>query len=95
VFRADEIVDRGSEITISARTNDDVVYRLEGLRDQMHGRRRVRFVYGDRVVDADLGGVERTVRFGGAARRRRLIDARSTRPAGRIRPHQYERNDAG
>jgi hypothetical protein len=67
VFRADQIVDRGNEITVSAQTSDDIVYRLEGLRDQMHGSRRVRFVYGDRVVDANLEGVERTVRFGGAA----------------------------
>lgn len=67
VFRADQIVDRGNEITVSAQTSDDIVYRLEALRDQMHGSRRVRFVYGDRVVDANLEGVERTVRFGGAA----------------------------
>jgi hypothetical protein len=90
VFRADQIVDRGTEIVVTARTNDDVSYRLEAMRDQMHARRRVKFVYGDRVAEADVSSVERNIRFGGAADVE-LTLARATR----MQPTSWSRVSTG
>lgn len=66
VFRADEIEDAGTTITVRARASDEIAHRLEALRDQGYGRRRVRFVYGDRVREGELSAMRRTVRAGGA-----------------------------
>jgi hypothetical protein len=64
VFRADEIVDAGSTITIQARVNDDISYRLQMLGDSQYGRTRLRLVYGNRAVDGDVSGVRATLRAG-------------------------------
>jgi hypothetical protein len=65
VFRADEIDDTGNAITIRARANDEIVQRLEQIRDQRYGRQRLRFIH-DRVREGELPTLRRTVRAGGA-----------------------------
>lgn len=62
VFRADE-VDVGDTAVIRARAGS-VAHRLEALRDGF-GRRRVRFVHHDRVVEGDVTGVRRRTTSGG------------------------------
>lgn len=66
VFRADEVVDTGSAITIRARTSDEIAYQLQTLGSQSYGRQPLRFVSRNRVADADLTSVQRTTRAGGA-----------------------------
>jgi hypothetical protein len=66
VFRADEIEDAGSTITVRARANDEIAHRLEVLGVQGYGRQRIRFVYADRVREGELSALRRTVRSGGA-----------------------------
>lgn len=65
VFRADEIEDRGSSISIGARLDGELVHRLEGIRDERHSRTRLRLAYSDRVVEGELAGLQRRVRAGG------------------------------
>jgi hypothetical protein len=65
LFRADEIDDRGSSVTIRARLDSELVHRLETIRDDRYSRTRLRLAYGDRVVEGNLGGLQRRTRAGG------------------------------
>jgi hypothetical protein len=66
VFRADEIVDTGGVITIRARVSEDLAHQLEGMRDSRYGRQRLVYASRSRVATAEVGGVQRTTRAGGA-----------------------------
>lgn len=65
IFRADEIVEDATTAVIKFQTNEDIAYRIGGLRDQQYGRRQLRLTYETRVVDGELSDVRRTVRAGG------------------------------
>jgi hypothetical protein len=65
VFRADEIVDTGTTITLRARISDDIAHELETIRDNRYGRQRLRFVSRTRVAEGELEAVRRTTRAGG------------------------------
>ncbi len=65
VFRADEVVDRGSTTTIRARVSDDIAHELETIRDNLYGRQPLRFVSRTRVAAGELQSVQRTTRAGG------------------------------
>jgi hypothetical protein len=64
IFNVDQLKDTGDEIRLSGHLPEHIVRRLEGLRASHLGRRRVRFVHGDRVVDGDLASLERTTQGG-------------------------------
>lgn len=65
VFRADEIVDRETTITITARTSDEIAHRLEQLRGDRYTRTPMRFVHRDRVRVGTLESLQRRTRAGG------------------------------
>jgi hypothetical protein len=65
VFRADEIEDTGSTITVRARASEEIAHQLEALRDQRYGRRTLRFVSRNRVVSGELARLQRTTRAAG------------------------------
>jgi hypothetical protein len=67
VFRAEEIRDSGSEITLVAHVGEEIGRRLEALRNRGWGSPRLRIAYGQQVVDADLEAIARTVRAAGSA----------------------------
>lgn len=66
VFRADHVDEDAVSVTIRARVSDDIAYQLASLRDQRHGRTRLRFIHRARVVEGELGNVRRTTHAGGA-----------------------------
>jgi hypothetical protein len=66
VFRADQVEEDAASVTIRARVSDEIAHELEALRDQGHGRTRLRFVHRSRVVEGELGNVRRTTHAGGA-----------------------------
>jgi hypothetical protein len=65
VFRADEIDDSGTTITIRARVSEEIAHQLQTLRDERFGRQRLRFVSRNRVAEGELAGVRRTTRATG------------------------------
>ena len=66
VFRADQVDEDAATVTIRARVSDEIAYQLEAMRDQRHGRTRLRFVHRSRVVEGELGNLRRTTHAGGA-----------------------------
>ncbi|MEV6283476.1 DUF4062 domain-containing protein [Kribbella sp. NPDC051770] len=65
VFRADEITDSGTKLTIKARVGEEIAHRLEELRDQGFGRQQSDVVLRSRVAAGKLMNVQRTYRAGG------------------------------
>lgn len=65
VFRADEVVDRETTITITARTSDEIAHRLELLRGDRYSRTPLRFVHRERVRLGELESLRRVTRAGG------------------------------
>ena len=63
-FAVDELDDKGSAITIKGRLNEEISRRLDRLRELRFGTPRVRFVHGDRVVDAQFAALRRSTRGG-------------------------------
>jgi hypothetical protein len=66
VFRADEIDDRGSEITIRARVSEEIAFQLDVLRGDGTRRPGLRLTHGGRVRDGEFTGLRRTTRAAGA-----------------------------
>lgn len=62
VFRADEIEDAGTAVTVRAQVNDEIAHQLQSLGGRQYGRPRLRFAYRNRVVDGELGTVRATTR---------------------------------
>lgn len=65
VFRADEITDTGSTITIRARVSEEIAHFVRSVRDQPYHRERLTFVSRTRVAVAELSGAQHTTRAGG------------------------------
>jgi hypothetical protein len=66
VFRADEITDAGSTITIRARVSEEISHQVSALRDNPYRRERLNFASRTRVATCELGGAKHTIRAGGA-----------------------------
>lgn len=65
VFRADQVVDRESTVTVTARTSDEIAHQLELLRGDRYSRARLRFVHRDRVRSGELESLQRVTSAGG------------------------------
>jgi hypothetical protein len=65
VFRADEVADRETSITVTARTSDEIAHQLELLRGDRYRRGRLRFVHRDRVRVGEIRSLQRITRAGG------------------------------
>lgn len=66
VFRADEIEDAGTTVTIRAQVNDEIAHQLQSLGGRQYGRPRLRLAYRNRVVEGELAAVRATTRAAGA-----------------------------
>ena len=66
VFRADEIFDSETTITIRARVSDEISHQLEMLRGDRYTRNRLRFVNRGRVRDGEFSALGRVTRASGA-----------------------------
>ncbi|MEV5965995.1 DUF4062 domain-containing protein [Kribbella sp. NPDC051952] len=66
VFRADEIADAGSTITIRARVSEEISHQVSALRDNPYRREQLSFASRTRVATCELGGAKHTIRAGGA-----------------------------